>query len=44
MSLTDRSLDVLATFTRDQPTRTLQEISRESGLPLTTTHRIVTEG
>lgn len=43
MSLTDRSLDVLATFTPDHPTRTLQEISRESGLPLTTTHRIVTD-
>lgn len=43
MSLTDRSLDVLATFTPDQPTRTLQEISNESGLPLTTTHRIVSD-
>jgi len=41
MSLTYRSLDVLATFTPDHPTRTLQEISKESGLPLTTTHRIV---
>jgi len=41
MSLTDRSLDVLATFTPDHPTRSLQEISNESGLPLTTTHRIV---
>jgi DNA-binding IclR family transcriptional regulator len=43
MSLTYRSLDVLATFTPDHPTRTLQEISRESGLPLTTTHRIVSD-
>ena len=43
MSLTDRSLDVLAAFTPDHPTRTLQEISRESGLPLTTTHRIVSD-
>ena len=43
MSLTDRSLEVLATFTPDHPTRTLQEVSRESGLPLTTTHRIVTD-
>lgn len=43
MSLTDRSLDVLATFTPDHPTRTLQEVSRESGLPLTTTHRIVAD-
>jgi DNA-binding IclR family transcriptional regulator len=43
MSLTDRSLDVLATFTPDHPTRTLQEVSRESGLPLTTTHRIVSD-
>jgi DNA-binding IclR family transcriptional regulator len=41
MSLTDRSLGVLATFTPDHPTRTLQEVSTESGLPLTTTHRIV---
>ncbi len=43
MSLTDRSLEVLATFTPDHPTRTLQEVSRESGLPLTTTHRIVAD-
>lgn len=43
MSLTDRSLEVLAAFTPDHPTRTLQEVSRESGLPLTTTHRIVTD-
>ena len=43
MSLTSRSLDVLATFTPDHPTRTLQEISHESGLPLTTTHRIVAD-
>ena len=43
MSLTNRTLDVLAAFTPDHPTRTLQEVSRESGLPLTTTHRIVSD-
>lgn len=43
MSLTDRTLEVLATFTSDHPTRTLQEISNESCLPLTTTHRIVSD-
>lgn len=41
MSLTYRSLDVIATFSPDHPTRTLQEISLESGLPLATTRRIV---
>lgn len=43
MSLTDRTLDLLACFTPDEPTRSLSELSHQSGLPLTTTHRIVTD-
>lgn len=43
MGLTSRSLDVLAAFGPDRPTTTLAELSRASGLPLTTTHRIVQE-
>ena len=43
MSLTYRTLDLLACFTPDQPVRTLSELSHHSGLPLTTTHRIVTD-
>lgn len=43
MSLTYRTLDVLACFTPDQPVRTLSELSHHSGLPLTTTHRIVSD-
>ncbi|MGE3811810.1 MAG: IclR family transcriptional regulator [Candidatus Nanopelagicales bacterium] len=43
MGLTARSFDVLAAFTPDRPTLTLTELSRATGLPLTTTHRIVGE-
>ena len=43
MSLTYRSLDLLACFTPDQPIRSLSELSHHSGLPLTTTHRIVAD-
>jgi DNA-binding IclR family transcriptional regulator len=43
MTLTLRTLDVLACFTPDQPIRTLSELSHHSGLPLTTTHRIVAD-
>jgi DNA-binding IclR family transcriptional regulator len=43
MSLTYRTLDLLACFTPDQPIRNLSELSHHSGLPLTTTHRIVTD-
>lgn len=43
MSLTYRTLDLLACFTPDQPIRSLSELSHHSGLPLTTTHRIVTD-
>jgi DNA-binding IclR family transcriptional regulator len=43
VSLTYRSLDLLACFTPDQPIRSLSELSHHSGLPLTTTHRIVTD-
>ena len=43
MTLTVRTLDLLACFTPDQPTRTLSELSHHSGLPLTTAHRIVAD-
>jgi len=43
MSLTYRTLDLLACFTPDQPVRTLSELSHHSGLPLTTAHRIVAD-
>jgi DNA-binding IclR family transcriptional regulator len=43
MGLTTKSMDVLSAFTPDRPTRTLAEVSRETGLPLTTTHRVVHE-
>jgi DNA-binding IclR family transcriptional regulator len=42
-SLVVRALDVLAVFDADRPELTLSEISRRSGLPLTTTHRVVRE-
>lgn len=38
-----RVLSVLAAFRADSPSLTLSAISRRSGLPLTTTHRIVGE-
>jgi DNA-binding IclR family transcriptional regulator len=43
VTLTSRTLDVLAAFTPEHPVRTLTELSHESGLPTTTTHRIVTD-
>lgn len=43
MSLTYRTLDLLACFTSDQPVRTLSELGMHSGFPLTTTHRIVAD-
>jgi DNA-binding IclR family transcriptional regulator len=43
MGLTTKSLEVLGAFTPDRPIRTLAEVSRTTGVPLTTTHRIVTE-
>ncbi|MDQ0378620.1 IclR family transcriptional regulator [Amycolatopsis thermophila] len=42
-SVVDRVLDVLAAFTPDRPALTLSELSRRTGLPLSTTHRIVGE-
>lgn len=42
-SLSGRVLDVLGAFRADCPELTLSQISRRSGLPLTTTHRIVGE-
>lgn len=40
-SLTRKTLDVLGAFTAARPYLTLSEISRATGLSLTTTHRIV---
>jgi DNA-binding IclR family transcriptional regulator len=42
-SVTARALRVLAAFTPDRPLLRLAEISRLSGLPLTTAHRLVKE-
>lgn len=43
VGLTTRSLEVLGAFDPDHPVLTLAEVSRRTGVPLTTTHRIVTE-
>ena len=43
MSVTARVLDVLGAFSDAAPALTLTEISRRTGLPLTTTHRLVGE-
>lgn len=42
-SLAGKALDVLGAFHAGRPELTLSEISRRSGLPLTTTHRVVRE-
>lgn len=42
-SVTGRALRVLEAFTPSAPVLTLSEISRRSGLPLTTAHRLVSE-
>lgn len=42
-SVTGRALRVLEAFTPSAPVLTLTEISRRSGLPLTTAHRLVSE-
>ncbi len=42
-SVTGRAFGVLAAFTPASPTLTLSEIARRTGLPLTTTHRLVGE-
>nr|WP_312858170.1 IclR family transcriptional regulator [Pseudonocardia pini] len=42
-TVTARVLDVLGAFGTDAPVLTLTEISRRTGLPLTTTHRLVGE-
>lgn len=39
-SVTVRALTLLEAFTREQPSLTLSEISRRTGLPLTTVHRL----
>jgi DNA-binding IclR family transcriptional regulator len=41
--LAGKVLDILATFRADKPELRLSDISRHSGLPLTTTHRLVRE-
>jgi len=38
-----RGLDLLATFTGRRPQQSLSELSAHSGLPLTTTHRLVSQ-
>ncbi|MER6127733.1 IclR family transcriptional regulator [Streptomyces sp. NPDC001795] len=40
-SVVDRTLSILGTFNRDNRTLTLSDISRRSGLPVATVHRIV---
>jgi DNA-binding IclR family transcriptional regulator len=42
-SLTGKVLDLLGTFRADSAELTLSDLSRRSGLPLTTTHRLVRE-
>jgi DNA-binding IclR family transcriptional regulator len=42
-SVTGRVIDVLEAFTATRRTMTLSELSRHSGLPLTTTHRLAGE-
>jgi DNA-binding IclR family transcriptional regulator len=42
-SVVDRTLSILGVFDRDSPTLTLSDISRRSGLPVATAHRIVTK-
>lgn len=42
-SVTLRALDLLAAFTPSSPLLTLSEISRRSGLPMTTAHRLVAD-
>ncbi|WP_433264506.1 IclR family transcriptional regulator [Actinosynnema sp. CS-041913] len=42
-SLLGRAFTLLAVFTADRPAATLSELSRHSGLPLSTTHRLVQE-
>lgn len=42
-SVLRRGLDVLATFSQEHPEQSLKELSANSGLPLTTTHRIVAQ-
>ncbi|TNC22870.1 IclR family transcriptional regulator [Amycolatopsis alkalitolerans] len=42
-SVVDRVLDVFGAFTPDRPSLSLSELSRRTGLPLSTTHRIVGE-
>lgn len=42
-TVTSRVVDVLEAFTAGRRSMTLSELSRHSGLPLTTTHRLATE-
>ncbi|NUT91082.1 MAG: IclR family transcriptional regulator [Saccharothrix sp.] len=43
VSLLGRAFALLAVFSADRPSATLSELSRHSGLPLSTTHRLVRE-
>ncbi|WP_328605974.1 IclR family transcriptional regulator [Amycolatopsis sp. NBC_00345] len=42
-SVAGRVLDVLGAFTSERPVLTLSELSRRTGLPLSTTHRLAAE-
>lgn len=43
MALHERMLNVLGAFDADHPTRSLSEIARVTGIPVATTHRILSE-
>ena len=43
MSVTGRALTILAAFDAEHPALTLSQISVRSGLPLSTTHRMLGE-
>ena len=42
-TVTARAMTILSAFSRERPTMGLQEISRRTGLAVSTTHRLVTE-
>jgi DNA-binding IclR family transcriptional regulator len=42
-TVTGRAMAVLGAFSRERPMMGVQEISRRTGLPKSTTHRLVTE-
>ena len=42
-TVTARAMTILSAFSRERPTMGLQEISRQTGLAVSTTHRLVAE-